>query len=78
MRIAHHNQTILKSKDKKKEEETPFDAVEQDQIDEEEEEGFTSFQSFIDLMSTEELEECLRLLIPIVKLSESQYLIGTK
>ena len=78
VRIAHHNQTILKSAEKKKKEETPFDEDEQDQSNEEEEEGFTSFQSFIDLMSTEELEECLRLLIPIVKLSESQYLIGTK
>ena len=29
-------------------------------------------------MGQSDLEECLRLLIPIVKLSESQYLIGTK
>jgi len=46
--------------------------------EESKEEGFTTFQSFIDLLSREELEECLRLLIPIIKLGVSIYLIGTK
>ena len=49
-------------------------------LDEEEkiDEGFTTFQSFIDLLSQAELEECLRLLIPIIKLDVKMYLIGTK
>ena len=41
-----------------------------------EEEG--SFQNFIDLLSDAELEECLRLILPIIKLEPGKYLIGTK
>ena len=52
VRIAHHNQAILKSKEKKTEEDGPFDTFEQGQSEEDQEEGFTTFQSFIDLMST--------------------------
>ena len=37
-----------------------------------------SFQSYIDLLSSEELEEILKLLIPVVKLNVKMYLIGTK
>ena len=37
-----------------------------------------SFQDFINLLSDQELEECLRLLLPIIKLDAGKYLIGTK
>ena len=38
----------------------------------------SSFQDFIDLLSDVELEECLRLLLPIIKLDAGKYLVGTK
>ena len=37
-----------------------------------------SFKDYIDTLSSEELEEILKLLIPVVKLSPKMYLIGTK
>jgi len=36
------------------------------------------FQNFVDLLSRSELEEILRLLIPIIKLRTNLYLVGTK
>jgi len=38
----------------------------------------TSFQNFIDLLSKEQLEQCLRLLVPVIKLDTNSYLIGTQ
>ena len=38
----------------------------------------TSFQDFIDLLSDLELDELLRLILPIVKIETGKYLIGTK
>ena len=49
----------------------------EDQTEESEEvEG--SFQDFIDLLSDVELNEMLRLILPIVKLESGKYMIGTK
>jgi len=44
---------------------------------EEEEDADLSFQGFIDLLSKEQLEQCLRLLVPVIKLDTNTYLIGT-
>ena len=40
--------------------------------------GDGSLQEFIDLMTNVELEELLRLILPIIKLEKGKYLIGTK
>jgi len=37
-----------------------------------------SFQDFIDVLSDVELNELLRLVLPIVKLEPGKYMIGTK
>ena len=44
----------------------------------EEEDAEGDIQDFFSLMSDLELEECLRLILPIVKLDPNKYLIGTK
>ena len=44
----------------------------------EEEDAEGDIQDFFSLMSDLELEECLRLTLPIVKLDPNKYLIGTK
>ena len=36
-----------------------------------------NFQKFIELFSDKQLEECLRLLIPIIKLDQNKYMVGT-
>ena len=38
----------------------------------------TAMQSYLDLLTDLELEELLRLILPIVKLETGKYLIGTK
>ena len=38
----------------------------------------SSMQNYLDLLTDLELEELLRLILPIVKLETSKYLIGTK
>ena len=43
---------------------------------ENDEEG--TFQTFIDLLSDQELEDILRLILPIIKLDTGKYLIGSK
>lgn len=35
-------------------------------------------QNYLDLLTNLELEECLRLIVPIIKLDSGKYLIGTK
>ena len=42
------------------------------------EEGMGTFQTFIDLLSDQELEDILRLILPIIKLDQGKYLIGCK
>lgn len=42
------------------------------------EEGVGTFQTFIDLLSDQELEDILRLILPIIKLDQGKYLIGCK
>ena len=37
-----------------------------------------SFQNFIDLMSNEELEQCMRLIVPVIKLDTNSYIVGTQ
>lgn len=37
-----------------------------------------SFKDFLNLLSNAELDECLRLILPIIKLEPGKYLIGTK
>ena len=37
-----------------------------------------NFQDFIDVLSDSELDELLRLILPIVKIEPGKYLIGTK
>ena len=43
-----------------------------------EKKDLNDFQNFVDLLSRSELEEILRLLIPIIKLRTNLYLVGTK
>ena len=50
-------------------------AQEQPNPENEEEE---TFQTFIDLLSDQELEDILRLILPIIKLDTGKYLIGSK
>ena len=37
-----------------------------------------NFRNFLELLTDLELEECLRLIMPIIKLKPGSYLIGTK
>ena len=38
----------------------------------------SAMQNYLDLLTDLELEELLRLILPIIKLEPSKYLIGTK
>lgn len=55
--------------------------VADDQTNQEEAKELTeeeTFQQFVDLLTDLELEEMLRLLMPIIKLGPGKYLIGSK